>query len=155
MKIETKFGMGQRVFKIHKSKQPYRAVCDECGGKDIITATGKVVKCPKCGYATFHGYPKGTVQKYKESAWHIDRTLTIGKITAERYATEGGDPDSMFVNKKAGQQDKTSYMAWESGVGSGSVYYEQYLFATEEEAQAECDRRNAEEGEEDDTAHER
>lgn len=145
MKIETKFDLGQTVYKISQRCEPYRDTCERCNGEgEFAAAKGEPIRCPDCGYAVLHGHEKGTVQKFREEAWLVECALTIGKIQAERYSTTGGDPDSTFCNMKPGtHDDKTGYMCWETGVGSGSVHYEDTIFATKEEAQEECDRRNS------------
>lgn len=145
MRIETKFELGQTVHHIRKSRKAIRIPCPDCGGvSEMTTPAGGKLICRKCDMATYHGHKKGTVGSYEESAWHRDGVGTIGRVTVERYDYNGGDPDSQFVNYKPPKpnSDKETYMMWETGVGSGTLHSADDLFATKEEAQAECGRRN-------------
>ena len=149
MRIETKFELGQRVCRIIKKRKAIRIPCPECGGvSEITTPAGGKLICRKCDMATYHGHEKGTVSSYEESAWLVFGGGTIGRVTVERYDYNGGNPDSKFGNFAPPEpgSDKEEYMLWETGVGSGTLYYAKDLFATKEEAQAECDKRNTEGG---------
>lgn len=152
MKIETKFDLGQEVHKIHSTRKEIRIPCPDCGGiSEMQTPSGGVITCDRCRHAEYHGYPKGTIPSYEDSAWHVmPSSYTVGKVSAHRYDYDGGDPDSGFDNYRPPKpgSDKEEYMLWETGVGSGHIHYAADLFATREEAQAECDRRNEEDEEE-------
>lgn len=58
-----------------------------------------------------------------DDAWHVGRALTVGSVNIE---SEG-----------------ERLMCHETGVGSGSVYSAEHYFRSSDDAQAECDRRNA------------
>ena len=55
---------------------------------------------------------------------------TIGKVDIEEYAEQ----------YKEQYRSKVTYMLDDTGVGSGAIWKEDRLFATEEEAQDFCDR---------------
>ncbi len=64
------------------------------------------------------------------------------EITGE---SEGLDPESMFMNYGSQKYEYIEqYMCAETGIKSGTLYYANMLFATEEEAQKLCDKRNNE-----------
>lgn len=149
MKIETKFDLGQKVYKIFFTRKAVRIPCPDCGGvSEMKTPSGGTLTCSRCRHAVYHGHPKGTITSYEDSAWHITDVGTIGRVGVTKYDYMGGDPDNDFDNYKPPESgsDKEEYMFWETGVGSGTLHKGDDLFATRGEAQAECDRRN-EEGE--------
>ena len=71
--------------------------------------------------------------------WHVNKIsccmqkLTLGQVRVE--VTNSPGYDSQFDNFKAQKGRKESYMAVETGIGSGYVYNAEDLYATEEEAQ--------------------
>jgi hypothetical protein len=73
---------------------------------------------------------------------------TIGRIEIKKYDYEGGDPDSKFDNYSPPEEgsDTETYMFWETGVGSGTVHNVEDMFASREEAEEECIKRNKKEG---------
>ena len=72
--------------------------------------------------------------------------LTVGKIQVEvQNIKKTGIFDNVGEYSKGGDSFKASYMCYESGIGSGSVYYEGELFLNSEEADEECANRNKEE----------
>ena len=145
MKIETKFDLGQKVFLIKYDSKPIRKPCDKCGGVvEYETPTGVKVKCDKCRYAEYQGHPKGTMGSFLDSEWYIVGTGTIGRVCATRCDYNGGDPDALGMNYQPQKpdSDKEEYMLWETGIGSGTLHSPDKMFATEEDAQRECDLRN-------------
>ena len=63
--------------------------------------------------------------------WVVYLESRVGRIQATLYA-----PGSHF------RGDETTYMLHSTGIGTGSVYDERDCYATHEEAEAECARRN-------------
>ncbi len=93
--------------------------CPDCLGSGVWAWTSPVgkegtVQCPRC-------------RGQKSLGMHCNmphvRELTIGSVR-----TDSAEPDHKQI----------SYMCEETGVGSGSVYYEGTLFLTEVEANAEA-----------------
>lgn len=105
-----------------------------------MLADGREHICPKC-----HGHGHLTV--YNDLEWAVNGLLTIGEITV---SVKNIEPDGMFDNIGHYTEEcttkKVSYMAYETGIGSGAVYDEDLLFPTDKQASAECDRRNAKKG---------
>jgi predicted RNA-binding Zn-ribbon protein involved in translation (DUF1610 family) len=98
--------------------------CDLCDSTGFVIVKGKDVEyiCPQCF---------GDKQ-YKKlgKEMTICKTGKIGKICVEQY-------DSQYKNTSG-----TKYMIDKTGVGSGTVWREEELFASEEEAQRACDEFN-------------
>ena len=140
MKFETQHSFGDGVYNIWRATEKTFVPCGFCVDGRIIGKDGTSRHCPECmGRKGEH--------IYKNLQWRIVGQLTIGEIRVETRAEDqqGFEPSSIFDNygpQKA--HHKESYMCKETGIGSGSVHYVETLFKTEEEAQAECDRLNAE-----------
>jgi hypothetical protein len=138
MKFETKFNFHDRVWHIWQNQDKKWIDCSFCGGTGSITGVDQKKRmCPDC----YGG--KGKHQSFALK-WMVRGQLTIGKINIEATAkSDGLDPNSIFTNfgPQRGSY-KESYMCLETGIGSGTIYYAETLFRTEEEAQDECDKRN-------------
>ena len=145
MEIETKFDLGQKVFLIKYDREAIRVPCDKCGGVvEYETPTGIKVKCDKCRYAELHGHPYGSMGSFLDSQWYVCGSGTIGRISTTRHDYDGGDPGALGMNYQPQKpdSDKEEYMLWETGIGSGTLHSPDKMFATEEDAQRECDLRN-------------
>jgi hypothetical protein len=129
MKIETKFDLGQKVYPISQKRKEEFVVCPSCGGVGtiIIQLTGVEITCPKC-------YGRRGSTEYRELEWyvHYDYASKIGKVDVERYNEYDKNHES-----------RTAYMLEATGIGSGTIWYEEKLYPTLIEAQEECDKRNA------------
>ncbi len=121
MKNETKFGLQDKVFLIHNTKPVTWIPCTICDSVGKITVKRRKYKCPEC-----YGY-KGHKEWGKEYAWAILGSVTIGQVELRITREERSE----------------RYMTCEYGVGSGSVFNVEDLFATKEEAEQECAKRNA------------
>jgi len=138
MKLESKYDIGQKVFHISQCKRKEWVSCDSCAGTGIITLVNNVKrKCPDC-------YGRCGEYKYFDMQWEVVSQLTLAQITiCARNIIKTGIFDN--IGKLSDESNTTfeiEYMAYESGVGSGSVYQEDNLFSKKEEAQVECDKRN-------------
>ena len=140
MLIETKYNLGDIVYPIHKTCEQIWIPCKSCGETGIITYNdGEQDKCPKCWGE------KGRVE------WQSTKWMLIDNYPKEvkNKAIERGD-HVWFPPFKIGQvrveQEKNSkevqYMCVETGVGSGTIWNEDQLFLSKEEAQLECDKKN-------------
>ena len=129
MNIETKYSLGDKVWKINREMPRVWRPCAFCGGTEkyrgelapsteVTGMDGSKRCCPKC-----HG--RGGGWDYLELAWNVGETLYIGQVRFE--ASDDGE--------------KESYMEDARG---GYVHYVDTLYPTKKEAQAECDRRNDE-----------
>ena len=133
MKIETKYSLGDKVWKINQAMPKVWEPCTFCDGHErpqsaladpteIVGLDGKKRRCPECvGLGGHH-------QRHK-LAWDVTGKLTIG-LVEYRFRKE---------------ETKESYMCIETGIGGGSIHYVDTLYPSEKEAQAECDERNKDE----------
>jgi hypothetical protein len=72
--------------------------------------------------------------KYQGTGWLVaPEQITIGRVRVEMTDTPGnGDPDEIFDNYKPQKSYEESYMAVETGIGSGRVYPQGWLFFTKD-----------------------
>jgi len=126
MKIETQFSIGDKVFSIIHATRSVDLPCPACKGEGKIKYPDDTLRsCSEC-------YGHKTKREYVQGHWYIEGLYTIGLVR--------------FQEPKRDDTHNESYMCVETGVGSGSVYYGDRLFTEQEAAQAECDKRNEDEG---------
>ena len=143
MNIPAKFDLGQDVYAIRNQHKRVWIICSFCGGVGRVDGKdGTDAHCTKCG-----GH-KGKYE-YQPTRWMLaddgpednaqvlGGMLTIGCINAQ--VTE--HPED---HENVGCADGITYMTRQTGVGAGTLWREQNMFLTRDEALAECDRRNAE-----------
>jgi len=118
--ITTKFSIGDTVYHAWTTTERKQHPCPDCLGArewEAKSPAGRAYKfaCPRCG----GGYQRDRDLSLDYSVFTPSaRRLTIGQVEA----------------KAGGPESENRYMCQETGVGSGSVYYERDLFATEAEA---------------------
>jgi len=137
MRIDTKFDLGAVVHLIRQGRREEWVVCVFCNGEGMIAgANGDYGNCPKC-------YGRKGHTEYHETKWFIEERLTLGQVSVTIQTRNTDGEPSIYTNygKRAGSRTE-NYMAYETGIGSGSIYYAPDLFATTEDAEAECERRN-------------
>lgn len=113
----SEYGIGDTVFNTRFWGTSNKVTCELCKGKKNVEVVGSPLKasCPSC---RSQGYTWGK----QNISWYAIQSLTIG-----------------LVNIVAGpKKPKVSYMAEETGVGSGTIYYEDQLYSTHEDALAAC-----------------
>lgn len=93
----------------------------------------KSVKCPECSY----GYIKIKLSTGAESQARCP--VCYGRNFKHDYdfcpVVERLTIGSVRYNSAADERERFSYMCIETGVGSGSIWYEEYIFATKENAE--------------------
>lgn len=140
MKIETKFSNGDKVYTISRQVKDLTIPCPSCGGEGLfIGKDNNSFMCPTCRGRKY-------ISKQDKPLWYVVGPYEIGQVRVEITGeSEGLDPESMFMNYGP-QKYKyiEQYMCAETGIKSGTLYYANMLFATEEEAQKLCDERNNE-----------
>lgn len=125
MKVETRFSCGDEVWTIY-SESTYRKVdCLTCERSGSVKIGDETFICPKC-----HGQSKH--DKCVGNLWHIGHKSRVGQVTYEHRVGTGYE-DGVTIR----------YMIVATGVGSGTVYKEENVLASREEAQSVCDARNA------------
>lgn len=131
--IETKYAINDKVWLAHTDIHRKQHNCPDCLGekewKVSSPAGGKfMVNCPRCN-ANYQSY-KDLDLYYNEYAPYA-KQLTVGSVRTDSH-----------------DDRKVSYMCKETGVGSGSVYYEEDLYDTEEQAlraaRLKADKQNSE-----------
>lgn len=134
MILTSKYDIGQRVHKISRLHQTIGTPCESCGGTGkLALVNGGSVPCSGWTGGNRH-CDRGKVRTELVFRWTPTETLTVGQITAKVTAPhQYNDPD---------RDNAVAYMCHETGVGSGTVHYERDLFATRDEALAECAVRN-------------
>lgn len=117
--IQPKFNIGDTIYHLRISYAEKKIPCPDCLGTrewKVICPSGEEFQhcCNTCyaGWSSSSGY----VRIYEDQIFI--REMTVGSV---RY--DSNEKDNQF-----------SYMCQETGVGSGSVYYQKDMFSTEEEA---------------------
>jgi len=140
MQLNSKFEPLQKVWPIRKDRAKEFIPCGFCNQTgEIQGVNGVKASCPKC-----YGH-KGRWE-YNDLEWQTGPPVTIGRIQLTYTAGQAGIPDEEMFDNMGPQQESVEeeYMCIETGIGSGSVYHGERLFASAEEAEAECRKRNGE-----------
>ena len=124
--LTSKYSVGDRVYLAGTITKAFMRECPDCQGSkqwDAISPAGKQYQfaCPRCS-ASYQS-ERDLDLKYTQFIGSVE-PLTIGSI---RVDTNDERP--------------ISYMCIETGVGSGSIYYEPDLFPTEEEARIAAEQK--------------
>lgn len=135
MEFKTKFNHRDKVYMITKYMTFKIEECETCNGLGKIAIKEKTFTCPNC-----NGYSRKIPDKFE---WQINEKKCgeIGKIIVESY-------DKRYCKKYEDYDYKelaVKYMINSTGIGSGTLWDEEDLFLTEEEALEECEKRNKEE----------
>lgn len=126
--IETKYDIGDVVWHASINTERRSHPCPDCLGSKVWKAespAGGVFEapCPRCTEV----YMSNRDLSLDYAQWTpFVRKLTIGLVQPNGHAYSDGPPQNQ-------------YMCHETGIGSGSIYRESVLFATEEEARAHGD----------------
>lgn len=125
MQFNTKYNFKDKVYPIYKCIKNISKPCSLCEGLGsvFITKGNRKVICPDC-----LGNKK-TIEVLPQ-VWRVQtiRYGQIGKIIIEKYYNE---------------KQEVKYMLDSTGIGCGTIWLENQLFLTLEEAQKECDTRNS------------
>lgn len=137
MQITTKFSNGDKVWHAYTNWAPVsERVCEECAGSGRLKIEGKAltIACTNgCRYGKFPVY----------SFVPLAQELTVGRVQVEITDSPGSDSEwgpckstdgTGFTNYSPITSREEKYMCIETGIGSGSVYPVEDLFATEADA---------------------
>ena len=118
-----KYAINDTVYAADVSWTAAPIQCPDCLGRKTWNATlptgeAVVIACPTCAYGWDDS--TGTIREHYAYT-HRAQRLTIGSIAVDTNA----EPD-----------ERVRYMCHETGIGSGSIWYEPRLYATETEALA-------------------
>lgn len=132
VEIAPKYKIGDTVYFRSIEQKRVRQPCPDCLDTrqwKVTTPAGEEfqVDCARCASSYWNG------SGIHITSWHPTvRRLTIGSVRTDTAARDG---------------ETVSYMCLETGVGSGSVYYEPLLFSSEEDAlraaEALCAEKNS------------
>ena len=133
MKIKTRFNFGQIVQAIVQGQEQYHEKCPLCDGVGKLKIKSTLIDCVESGC-----YGKGFKVKYKQNLWYIPKdedSLGWSNFVINRISCELYNPN----NKRFSDiRSRIYYMA----DSSGTMWDENNIFASLEEAQIECDKRN-------------
>lgn len=121
--LTTKFDIGQTVWHANTTTQVFQHKCPDCSDARAWEATSPAggvfrIPCPRCSVQyTSNDELRLNYTKFVPAV----RPLTVGQIKASTAIGDDWDAGN-------------SYMCCETGIGSGSIYRERDLFATEAEA---------------------
>lgn len=132
MIIQTKFNIGQHVCSVSTRREQNYVPCKYCEGLGKIGLKGDIFTCPKC-----YGRKGDIVYTGKEEFYISHEDATIGQV---EVAVFNQFPESKVTSSRI------VYMLYETGVGSGTLWPENDLFSTKEEALDYCKERNILEG---------
>lgn len=119
--LTTKFSMGDVVWNASTTTGTFQHKCPDCDGArkwEARSPAGGVfaIPCPRCS-VQYHGNDEMRLN-YTKFVAHAEQR-TIGQIRAI-----------------SGPEPGVEYMCRETGIGSGNIYHERYLFETKEAALA-------------------
>ncbi len=125
MNFKTKFSIDDFVYPISQGRFGKFVTCKICDGKKRITINNiekTSMLCPGC-------YGEGGENKWFPDDWRveIESASKVGRINIEQHKQ---------------REQKTTYMIEETGIGSGTIWHEDRLFLSKEEAETECKKRN-------------
>jgi hypothetical protein len=133
MDIKTKYNFKDFVIPICTRREKIKVPknCSVCKDEGKVDLNGKKYTCPECYGYTYH-YEEGELE------WYIleNNSGFIGRINVEFY-------DNQYIVED-GRENEISYMLDSTGVGTGTLWREDCLFRSFQEAQDECDKRNNE-----------
>jgi hypothetical protein len=136
MNIETKFDLGDTVYPVRECRKDHIETCEVCSGSGVVTVqeSGKKIKCDEC-------CGDGVKKSNLPNGYYFlgDSVGSVGKIEPEYY-------DKRYL-RDGYHKNRIKYMLSSTGVGSGSIWYEDQLFASAEEAEAYCEEQNSKEQE--------
>jgi|AntAceMinimDraft_18_1070375.scaffolds.fasta_scaffold463935_1 hypothetical protein len=131
MEFNSEFEPLQKVWPIARIRREVFVMCSFCAGTGNIKGVdGERATCPKC-----HG--NGGKARHKGEKWSVQPSLTVGEIRLIHIV-----PDPAFLPGVSRTEEE--YMCIETGIGSGTIYHGEHLFASLESAKAECYKRNEE-----------
>lgn len=132
MEIKTKFNFGQRIYTIVEGQELYKEKCAFCEGKGYFFYRENKRNCRESGCQ------EGYITKQRSKGWYIPKDFdSVGwsNFVVQKIGVEMYNPN----NKKV--SENRSWIYYMSG-SNGTMWNEINCFASIEEAQAECDKRN-------------
>ncbi len=126
MIIETKFNFGDEVYAITTDRVDIYKECPACSGRGYFELdNGETSSCPKCDWRS------GKIRTGYKVRWKINYDMP-GIVQNIRL--------SLYISPK--HESERVYMLDKTGVGSGTLWKEENLFSTKEDAEIEINKRN-------------
>ncbi|MCE5220187.1 MAG: hypothetical protein LLF98_02670 [Clostridium sp.] len=122
MDIKTKLSIGDKIIVIWSNTNTIHETCLVCNGQKRVSLSNKEYECPEC-------YGNGYSERYEPECW---------RIAESEWTPKRSKVKRIEVDIKKNEID-IKYFPWGE---SGNYFYEKDCFATVEEAQTECDKRN-------------
>lgn len=123
--LKAKFKINQKVYAVSSKSVSKRehVECDVCNSTGRVKINGRDndYVCPVC-----RGETKTVYDGFEYVISYYE--ASIGKVQIEEYAA------------RYDYESRVTYMLKETGVGSGTIWREDRLFATEEEAKEFCEK---------------
>lgn len=132
MQLETKYDIGQELWGT-REEPAYRIVaCKACSNTGKVLINNEQFVCPKCKGAAAHPQYAG----HKRFVWGSGR---VGQVRFELTSGES------FYRWHSAQEKnlKIQYMLDSTGIGSGQLWDEEWLFPSRESAEQDCADKNA------------
>lgn len=131
MELESKYNPNQQVWHVCSCPKEIREECPSCRGVGhLVGADGSKNSCSTC-------YGRRFVSEWEQNVPQVFGPYTIGQIRI--VYTEASHRKSEFSNYGSRNRSiKVEYMMYETGVGSGTIYDEESLYQTKEEATQAC-----------------
>ena len=126
MKYESLYSIGQVVWMVRNERFSRIVKCSACKNTGEITVGEEKFICPKCSGRSAH-------EQYGGQKFYVYDSSEVGKVSIE------DEPDRY---RKDEPNPRFTYMVNATGIGSGQVWEQECLFATEEDAQRFCDIQN-------------
>ena len=125
--IRPRYWLGDIVYLRRLNAEVVQQDCPVCNGTAYAQVVGsdKTARCPECS--------SGKVSVGQRHYRAEVRQLTIGRVQAtitQRSSGSNMDPGTGYL------PEEITYMAWETGVGSGNIWHEADLLPTRAEAEA-------------------
>lgn len=133
MKLVTAYDIGDTVYGVRILERQATDLCDICDGTERVAIVGhedRTVSCPN-GY-----HIDGQVRVPGVLKVATIDLLTIGKVDA---SVRQMDQHRVYLPRV----QEVRYMAWETGVESGTVWKEDSLYRTRAGAEAAVEREGA------------
>lgn len=134
MDIQTKFNLGQPVWAVSTDYVSTIDHCKLCNDTKQVVIQGQDFICPGC--------VNNRHRKSVERAFVCEESV-VGNVRISLYVQRTHEGEFCEDFSRRANKDERQYMLRSTGIGSGTLWPEDKLFGSKEEAQAWCDRWNA------------
>ena len=138
MNLQTKFNIGDKVATIQNFSEEIFKTCSTCEGSGKIQIKDKEFDCPDC-------YGKGGTEEWETKKWNVanNKGILSGydkviKVDIDVFRNKGDIKSTIIIRYILGYRYSDS--------SCGTLWPEEDVFGSIEEAQLECNKRNKELG---------